>query len=70
MSSLARFATSWQYAQPWLGATHVVMGTDYPFEMGDASPVATVQAIPGLSDEQQGLILEGNVLRLLDDIQR
>ncbi len=53
-----------------VGADHVVMGTDYPFEMGDSSPVATVGAIPGLSEEQRRLILEGNARRLLDRIQR
>lgn len=50
--------------------THVVMGTDYPFEMGDSHPVETVESIPGLDDDQRRLIMEGNVLRLLDDIQR
>ena len=53
-----------------VGATHVVVGTDYPFEMGDRDPVSTVQAIPGLSDEQRLLILEGNMRRLLDQVQR
>lgn len=52
-----------------VGATHVVMGTDYPFEMGDASPVNTVRSIPGLSEEERRLILEGNLRRLLDDVQ-
>lgn len=52
-----------------VGATHVVMGTDYPFEMGDASPVDTVRAIPGLSEDQRRLILEGNLRRLLGDVR-
>jgi aminocarboxymuconate-semialdehyde decarboxylase len=53
-----------------VGATQVVMGTDYPFEMGDDHPVDSIAAIPGLSDDQRRLILEGNIRRLLDDIQR
>lgn len=53
-----------------MGADHVVMGSDYPFEMGDPEPVATVEGIPGLSDEQRRLILEGNVSRILDQSKR
>ena len=53
-----------------MGADQVVVGTDYPFEMGDPSPVQTVNEIPGLSDDQRDLILEGNVARLLEGIKR
>ncbi|MGI9647442.1 MAG: amidohydrolase family protein, partial [Acidimicrobiia bacterium] len=49
---------------------HVVMGTDYPFEMGDARPVDTVASIPGLDEDERRLILEGNVTGLLAGIQR
>jgi predicted TIM-barrel fold metal-dependent hydrolase len=45
------------------------MGSDYPFEMGDPTPVATVDSIPGLSDEQRRLILGGNVARILAGIR-
>jgi aminocarboxymuconate-semialdehyde decarboxylase len=51
-----------------MGADHVVMGTDYPFPMGDPTPVDTVNAVPGLSAEQRRLILGGNVARLLEGI--
>lgn len=47
------------------GADHVVLGSDYPFEMGDPQPVTTVSAVPGLSDADRDLILRGNVDRLL-----
>ncbi len=53
-----------------MGADHVVVGTDYPFEMGDPDPLATVGAIPGLTDEQRKMISEGNVARILDDMAR
>ncbi|HEY7470413.1 MAG TPA: amidohydrolase family protein [Acidimicrobiia bacterium] len=53
-----------------VGADHVLMGTDYPFPMGDPTPVDTVNAIPGLSDEQRRLILGGNVTRLLPGVER
>lgn len=51
------------------GADHVVLGSDYPFEMGDADPVATVRSVPGLSADECDLILEGNVRRLLGDVR-
>ena len=53
-----------------VGADHVLMGTDYPFPMGDPAPVHTVSSIPGLSDEQRDLILGGNVARLLQGTRR
>lgn len=53
-----------------VGADHVVMGTDYPFPMGDPTPLDTVNVIPGLSDEQRELILGANIARLLEGIAR
>ncbi|HJU81152.1 MAG TPA: amidohydrolase family protein [Acidimicrobiia bacterium] len=53
-----------------VGADHVVMGTDYPFPMGDPTPVNTVDAIPRLSDEERQLILGENVSRLLQGVVR
>lgn len=53
-----------------VGADHVLLGSDYPFEMGDPDPVSTVRAVPDLDDAQRDLILEGNVRRLLADIRR
>jgi aminocarboxymuconate-semialdehyde decarboxylase len=53
-----------------VGADRVVVGTDYPFEMGDPDPVATVESIPGLTDEERSLIFEGNVGRILDGMRR
>lgn len=58
-----------EYLVEWAGAEQVVMGTDYPFEMGDPEPVATVDSIPGLTDEQRALILGGNVARILAAIR-
>ena len=47
------------------GADHVVLGSDYPFEMGDPDPVGTVGSVPGLDDRQRELILRGNLGRLI-----
>jgi aminocarboxymuconate-semialdehyde decarboxylase len=48
-----------------MGAEHVLVGTDYPFEMGDDDPVALVDAVPGLEPSQREAILSGNARRLL-----
>lgn len=53
-----------------VGADHVVMGSDYPFPMGDPRPVDTVRSIPGLSDEQRQQILGGNVIGLIEGVRR
>lgn len=48
-----------------LGADHVLLGTDYPFDMGEADPVGLVERTPGLSAEDRALIAGGNAVRLL-----
>jgi aminocarboxymuconate-semialdehyde decarboxylase len=48
-----------------VGAERVLLGTDYPFEMGDLDPLATLATIPGLGEEGRRLIEHGNVDRLL-----
>lgn len=53
-----------------VGADRVVLGTDHPFEMGDTDPVATVEAVPGITADERGLILEENVVRILSAMHR
>lgn len=48
-----------------VGPTRVVLGSDYPFEMGDPDPLGTLAQVPGLSEQGQRLIRAGNLLRLL-----
>jgi aminocarboxymuconate-semialdehyde decarboxylase len=50
------------------GADHVLMGSDYPFEMGDPDPVGMVASIPGLTEDDRALILRGNVERLIAEL--
>ncbi|GAA3774488.1 amidohydrolase family protein [Plantactinospora mayteni] len=47
------------------GAEHVLLGTDYPYDMGDEDPLALLGATPGLSQRQLDLISGGNAARLL-----
>jgi len=46
------------------GAEQVLLGTDYPFDMGETDPVALITAA-GLDAPQAELVLGGNVRRLL-----
>jgi aminocarboxymuconate-semialdehyde decarboxylase len=45
------------------GADHVLLGSDYPFDMGDANPTGIVREL-GLSAEDEAAILGGNYSRL------
>jgi aminocarboxymuconate-semialdehyde decarboxylase len=48
-----------------VGAEHVLLGSDYPFDMGTDRPVEAVReaAIPS---DQEELVLGGNAVRLLE----
>ena len=48
----------------YVGDEHVLLGSDYPFDMGDARHVQTVRAL-GLDPEVEAKILAGNAERLL-----
>ncbi len=54
----------------FVGAEHVVLGSDYPFEMGEPTPLATIDGVPDLTAEQRSLIVRGNVERLLAAVRR
>lgn len=47
-----------------LGADHVLVGTDYPFEMGDVDPVSLLDSVPDLDPTDREAILTGNGRRL------
>jgi aminocarboxymuconate-semialdehyde decarboxylase len=53
-----------------VGATQVLMGSDYPYGMHDRDPVGTIDAIPGLTEEERSLIFEANARRILDAVRR
>ena len=54
----------------WAGAERVVIGSDYPFPMGDLTPVDTLDRVEDLDPAARALILGGNVERLLADVRR
>lgn len=47
------------------GAGHVLLGTDYPFDMGVTDPLRRLDAIPGLGPGQRAAIAGGTAAALL-----
>jgi aminocarboxymuconate-semialdehyde decarboxylase len=47
------------------GADHVVLGTDYPYDMGDEDPLGMVAQVKRLPKADRDLIVGGNAARLL-----
>ena len=54
-----------RYLLDLVGAEHVVLGTDAPFDMGDEEPLETIGAIPGLTAKEREAILSGTATDLL-----
>ena len=50
-----------------VGVERVVLGSDYPFVMGEPEPVRALDALDG-SDRE--LVLQGNLAALLDEVRR
>ena len=55
-----------QYLVEQYGADHLLMGTDYPADMGEIDPIGFVESAPGLDDAERRAILGGNAARLLN----
>lgn len=47
------------------GADHVLLGTDYPFDMGESDPLGHIGSVGSLSDADRAAIQGGNAARLL-----
>ena len=47
------------------GAEHLLLGTDYPYDMGDEDPVGSIRKIARLKTAEREKILGGNAARLL-----
>ena len=62
--SLVHDAVALRFLIERMGAEHVVLGTDHPFDMGSDTPVQAVEAL-GLSKGAQAAVLGGNLARLL-----
>jgi aminocarboxymuconate-semialdehyde decarboxylase len=54
-----------EYLVAQYGAGHVLMGTDYPADMGEIDPIGFIEGARGLDDSERRAILGGNAARLL-----
>ena len=55
-----------EYLVQQYGADHVLMGTDYPADMGDVDPIGFIEGAAGLSEPEKAAILGRNAARLLN----
>ena len=54
-----------EYLASLYGSDHIVLGTDYPFDMGMYDPVGFVEGAAALTDADREAIVGGNAARLL-----
>ena len=47
------------------GADHVLMGTDYPFDMGEYDPIGHVASVEAFDEKTRAAIAGGTAKRLL-----
>jgi len=50
-----------------VGADHVLLGSDAPFDMGDEDPAASIGRVAPLGEDERALICGGNAMRLLGE---
>lgn len=48
------------------GAKQVLLGTDYPYDMGETNPLGLIASIPGIDALEHELLIGGNAERLLN----
>ncbi len=63
--SLVYSAASLRNLVAQVGASQIVVGTDYPFDMGSYDVHALIESVESLSAEDRAAILGGNAVRLL-----
>ena len=54
-----------EYLVDTYGTDHILVGTDYPADMGEVDPVGFIERAPGLVDSQRRAILGETAARLL-----
>lgn len=63
--TITHYSPALEYLIKTVGSDHVLLGSDSPFDMADASPVATVERLDSISSVDKEKILGGNASRLL-----
>ena len=56
-----------RYLIDLVGADHVFIGTDAPFDMGDEDPIRTIEAVPNLTGEERETIFSRTAVALLGE---
>jgi aminocarboxymuconate-semialdehyde decarboxylase len=54
-----------RYLIDLVGADHVCIGTDAPFDMADNDPMATIDAVPAMTPLERQCVCRGTALKLL-----
>jgi aminocarboxymuconate-semialdehyde decarboxylase len=54
-----------EYLVQQYGAEHVLMGTDYPYDMGEIDPIGFIEGAQALDNAKRRLVFGGNAARLL-----
>jgi len=54
-----------EYLVEEYGADHILMGTDYPADMGEVDPIGMIEGTAGVNDSERRAILGRNAARLL-----
>ncbi len=62
--TITHYLPALEYLVKTAGSDHVLMGTDYPYDMGDEDPVCFVSSLP-IPEADKEKILGGNLRRLL-----
>ena len=63
--SLVHSPAALSYLVDSVGAERIMLGTDYPFDMGDHDPIRSIDSLQNLSDGQLEMIIGGNAAALL-----
>lgn len=63
--TITHYPPALSYLISTCGADRVVLGSDYPYDMGDPHPVSSVQALKDISREDKERILGQNAAKLL-----
>ena len=48
------------------GADHILLGTDYPYDMGETDPIGLLKKVTDLSKEDFTKVRSGNAIELLN----
>src|SRR5579859_4497318 len=62
--TIAHSPAALKFLNEQVGADHVILGSDYYFDMGPDDPVGDVEKLEGVSEADKAKILNGNITRL------